>query len=994
MSLHRPIAAILVAVFASSVHGQDLSWTGISGGIPNSNWQATGANPPSNWLNAGAPVPWSTLGASAVFNGAGAGAITVVNPINVSSFNVTSGNYTFNPFLGGPATFAITEDLLGTLPVGTVHVAAGSILVNNVSTRTAFGLTKTGGGTLRIGAQFFMTNFGLNTIRISSNTAVETIGSAGTVEIGSGGFIFGQPPPRLVIGAGWLNIGSVGIGVNEIVFRNSVQSGAYGPNGNNGVYGPGPLNLFGPVTVEPNPGGFSNTLAANFDISAAFQQFNIGADVSRPEYTALHVTGVIGSGGGTGGIFKGSAGIAADRIAGGIGLYGNNTYTGPTTISGGAGGTFSTEPRGNVVAGTNASQSLNVIAGHVTLFGANGSYQSATTVQVNNGGTLSLDNQSSTNGINAPAVAAANNSNRLADSAAVTLSNGTLNLIGQSGGPTSETYGSLHTATGSNVVAALSNGGDSTLSASGSWTQSGDDITIFRGTVLGGSSKIKFGGTVPAGVGPEGMIERAYGANEQAPAEIGFVKYDAANGITLLPASAYSSQIVTGRIARIAGAQVAIPSTAITALLATDATVSFQPGATLSVETGQILSTESLTLASLPENATVAFGPKRGKFIAIGNITVNTALTGNAGLIKSGRAALELNGDLSGLSGTLAHYEGTTVLSVPYNNGNIRALGGVMEVRTDLPSAAVGIELGDPATPVGAVGSQPILRAAIAANVAIAPSIAISPGGAVIETTSAEFQATFGGVFTGSGTLIKRGPGKATLTGNSPAFAGNIDIREGTVAFNGVFAAAQVVVGPGATGQGFGTLTIAEGMTVNPLGVIKGGNSIGTLTVAGNVSMIADAAGGAILRVEGNAANNSKIAVSGAFNSFNLASLSGANKITIDVIGPTLVPGTSYIWELVQTANPNGLLIDGVAGTGGTISPAHYLLTSQDFAAFTNVSLVANGNSLVLTFTPVPEPAFLLSAAALLLLKGVRNRFGVRRMMSGGAADDAMTTRL
>jgi hypothetical protein len=355
------------------------------------------------------------------------------------------------------------------------------------------------------------------------------------------------------------------------------------------------------------------------------QQFFTNTVQTALGYTALHVTGVLSNGS----LFKGFTGPQA----GGIGLYGNNTYTGPTTINGSLGGTFTTQTLGNVVAGTNASTALTVVNGVVTLFGANGSYGSAGTVSVVASGTLSLDNNSLTTGTNGPAVAAGNNTNRLADAAAVTLSHGTVQLLGPTNGVSSETYGSLNTALGFNTVTATANGtGTATLSA-GNWTNGARAVTQFRGTTLGTTSFIRFSGAIPAAVG--GIIPQAYGVNT-APAETGFVKYDAANGIILLAAADYQPAFgAGGNVTIAANPAAAIDTQAINALRATaTSTVSFNPGAVLTVTSGQILATTgTLTLDAAAPAGTMAFGSAPATFLSVGTITANAPLTGTGGLI-------------------------------------------------------------------------------------------------------------------------------------------------------------------------------------------------------------------------------------------------------------------------------------------------------------------------------------------------------------------------
>src|SRR6185436_10758945 len=103
-----------------------------------------------------------------------------------------------------------------------------------------------------------------------------------------------------------------------------------------------------------------------------------------------------------------------NSTADGMNLAANNTYTGSTIINGGA----------NVASGTNASTSI-LISGSsgdpfgrnsLTLFGANGSFPSANTIQIYSGGILTLDsNLAIAAGAAAPPVPAATNNDRIPD---------------------------------------------------------------------------------------------------------------------------------------------------------------------------------------------------------------------------------------------------------------------------------------------------------------------------------------------------------------------------------------------------------------------------------------------------------------------------------------------------------------------------------------------------------------------------------------------------
>ena len=97
----------------------------------------------------------------------------------------------------------------------------------------------------------------------------------------------------------------------------------------------------------------------------------------------------------------------------------------------------------------------------------------------------------------------------------------------------------------------------------------------------------------------------------------------------------------------------------------------------------------------------------------------------------------------------------------------------------------------------------------------------------------------------GSGTLTKTGAGTLDLTGTG-SFTGATGVAQGRLSVNGSLAGSIVTVGSGASLGGTGTVggvVATSGATVAP------GNSIGTLTVAGNVSFAA----GSLYAVEANA---------------------------------------------------------------------------------------------------------------------------------------------
>lgn len=90
----------------------------------------------------------------------------------------------------------------------------------------------------------------------------------------------------------------------------------------------------------------------------------------------------------------------------------------------------------------------------------------------------------------------------------------------------------------------------------------------------------------------------------------------------------------------------------------------------------------------------------------------------------------------------------------------------------------------------------------------------------------------FDGVFSGNGRIDQRGSGRTELTEDSSGFTGNTQVSAGTLAVNGKLGGTADVQN-GATLAGIGQV---GSTTVHEGGAIAPGNSIGTLTVAGDLT--------------------------------------------------------------------------------------------------------------------------------------------------------------
>lgn len=258
-------------------------------------------------------------------------------------------------------------------------------------------------------------------------------------------------------------------------------------------------------------------------------------------------------------------------------------------------------------------------------------------------------------------------------------------------------------------------------------------------------------------------------------------------------------------------------------------------------------------------------------------------------------------------------------------------------------------------------------------------------------TISGASDATFTGLIAGAGGIVKSGASNQTLSGAN-TFSGGTTVSGGTLTVTTATAlgTGPVTVGTGATLNSTVPLTIPNGATLSGAGTaignftiapgatIRGGASgtTGTLTVTGN--LIAQAAVGSAERTQLTISptGGSTVNVSGTVN---FTTVAGSAPFVIDIQNAGAAPNQQYTRTVVTATggfqlNGLGPLPVGTAFTQGT----DFVLTSSDFASFTGTTslVVGAGNTLVLTFTPVPEPATVLGlAAAAGLLVRFRRRF-------------------
>jgi autotransporter-associated beta strand protein len=680
----------LCAGSASSAFAADQTW---DNGGANFEWDTASLNwTGTAWNNAG--------GDGAIFGATGAGGLNLAGPINVNSLNFTVDGYSLNGT--GPLNFV---NGISTQTTGVVNVAAGATAKINVPINSAVGFQKIGAGVLELSAP---TNF-TGGIPLTSNGLLSADlligGTTGPIASGTVRILNSSVLPastRVSIANGYLDIGANNVTIAELVFVNATVSAPFNPATNaagNGVIGSGTLRVLGEINVRGVTGGNagSNTVAANLDLGGGTQIVRSGLVSSIGLSNTIQFTGSLSNGS----LLK-TIGVGISGEQGsidGMGLFGNNTYTGSTIVNSGT----------NVVTGTNASTSVKIAGipagpsgSQLILQGANGSYQSATLLQAVSGGTLVLDNNAAlgASGNNQPNTPAAQNNDRVRDDAELELRDGNFTYRGRASTPASETFGDLTVAGGHAVVNITpgATGGTADLTASGNLTLAPRATMQVSSTTLGAASKLFVSGSIPA-ADATGILPRMFGSAD-------FLTYSPVTGMT--PYTGYALDFSTpGTNVSVTAASTVAASVNINALKRSGTfTTTIAAGQTLTIDSGMILNASGTATYA---GGTIAFGAVPGIFLN-GTNTVSSALTGSDGLIIAS-GTTTLNGDLSGLAGTISVTSGTLALATNTFAGPLHVRAGTINLNTSQTGAGLGaITLGVNANDANLIGLVPTLN--------------------------------------------------------------------------------------------------------------------------------------------------------------------------------------------------------------------------------------------------------------------------------------------
>jgi fibronectin-binding autotransporter adhesin len=183
----------------------------------------------------------------------------------------------------------------------------------------------------------------------------------------------------------------------------------------------------------------------------------------------------------------------------------------------------------------------------------------------------------------------------------------------------------------------------------------------------------------------------------------------------------------------------------------------------------------------------------------------------------------------------------------------------------------------------------------------------------------------FSGTITGAGLIRQIGGGMTNLSGNNSAFTGTTSVEAGTLAVNGSLCGTTNVLA-GGTLQGIGTVC-----DTSNAGIVAPGNSIGTLTVAGNYTgnggtlQIETALGGDAsptdrLVVTGNTAGSTNVKVTNVGGSgaqtvegIKIVDVGGASNGAFSLLGNYVIQGQQAVvaGAYAYTLQKNGVSTPG-----------------------------------------------------------------------------------
>ncbi|MFA5119199.1 MAG: autotransporter-associated beta strand repeat-containing protein [Candidatus Omnitrophota bacterium] len=356
------------------------------------------------------------------------------------------------------------------------------------------------------------------------------------------------------------------------------------------------------------------------------------------------------------GVISGPHSLTKDG-SGSLLLGGTNTYAGDTTVNAGT----------LTLSGSNRySGATTINNGELILSGASGQARRTSSVTINAGGTLTLDN------------ASANNTNRIADGATFNMNGGIFNFIGSGSAAATESIGDLALISGLNYVSVTPGAGGATTLTCASLTRNSGAAVVFRGSNLGVTpaanvSTLYFndepalvGGGGAAGSFTVSIISGAFGDSSLSGSGTDMVTYDSIDnggyGLRLLAPGEYGATFTANYNVKLAGSVAPTVSVTIASLILTTGGVVNSSTRTLTISSGNILNTSATGI--LTNTTVIAFGVNEGNILNTNNLTIRSNMTGTAGVTYSGTGTTTLNTLVKGLTGMTTINSGTLIVGI------------------------------------------------------------------------------------------------------------------------------------------------------------------------------------------------------------------------------------------------------------------------------------------------------------------------------------------
>ncbi len=322
------------------------------------------------------------------------------------------------------------------------------------------------------------------------------------------------------------------------------------------------------------------------------------------------------------------------------------------------------------------------------------------------------------------------------------------------------------------------------------------------------------------------------------------------------------------------------------------------------------------------------------------DVIISAPLLGTQGFTKTGAGTLQLSGT-SPITGTIAVNNSRLIVTGVATNGTSSALGAGTTISLD--GGILRLQQPGPTfTNISAPGFN--------------KNIVLGAGGGTLDGAAATANFWFAtGVISGPGSLTKVGP-RQLIVQASNTYDGTTFINEGELqirTFDSLGSTVgNTVVANGArlaVGQGFGTATVAENLSLTG----QGGNANGALQVS-DAGVVPTFSGAVTITGDTGFGGSVAFSISGAIGGTGAFSKVGSNAITLSGAG-----GNNYAG--ITTLGGNGKLL--LAKTGGALAiPGDISLASTGIVSANNSGLVLGGdeqiaNGAVLTWATTAYPS-------------------------------------